>query len=815
MMRVNASSKAGRLSRALPLLWTPLVALAAAFPLHAAEPLLKELVPPGAQRGKTFTLALRGDRLAEGAEIITTLPAAVSRLAPRRDLERPDTELLFLVQLSPDAPVGLYPIRVRTEEGLSNVAIFSVGDLPEASEEEPNNSMAEAQAINAPVAISGHLTAADQDFFRVSAKAHERLVFEVEARRLASAIDPALEILDSSGRRLAFNDDAGGLGVDARVDVTFPKGGSYFVVVHDSKYSEQETTFYRLKVGSYPYADGIFPLGWQRGKAIDVTFFGGNLAKPVKVRTTLNVPEGARFASVNLPGPKPTGSLPFQLRVSDLPEVLAEAPALGDGSVPDLADSTVVNGRIEKAGHADRYKLKVSPGQKWLISLEAASLGTSQLSGLLKVYDSQGKQLPAEDVGGGLDPILSFESPAKIDQVIIYVEDVRGFGGPNYAYRLQASIQPGDYALRLMTPYVDIPARGTQVIEVVADRHGYEGPIQLTIPDLPPDLAVQGGHLPAVGVNFRGVRRQTTRGHLTLTAKADAKPRVLNLSVWGQGGPPEHPIRRRAEGPGILLLPKEETMYDAQNSAVPARPVTAPWLGMELPGAIGKPLPAILEVATASIRLVPGMDQPVDWKLVTVGARVVPDIINGIVPSQDDIKGLMLGGITAAKGKNGGVVLLQSQPDTPMVKFDMVLRATVQANGKPEIIAAPAVTVELVGGYSLALAKDRVELQPGGKMDLVGTVRRESSFAAAVKISVFDPPEKVTCPAIEVPVGTSDFHLSCQAAPGAQAGDFQVHLVSSAVIPNRKDNREYNYPPLTAHFVVPGEKSSPAVASKH
>src|ERR1043166_2983960 len=138
MTRVNASSKAGRLSRALPLLWTPLLALAAAFPLHAAEPLLKELVPPGAQRGKTFTLALRGDRLAEGAEIITTLPAAVSRLAPRRDLERPDTELLFLVQLSPDAPVGLYPIRVRTEEGLSNVSIFSVGDLPEASEEEPN-----------------------------------------------------------------------------------------------------------------------------------------------------------------------------------------------------------------------------------------------------------------------------------------------------------------------------------------------------------------------------------------------------------------------------------------------------------------------------------------------------------------------------------------------------------------------------------------------------------------------------------------------------------------------------------------------------
>ena len=809
---VTSLLKSSRLRRAFPqMLWVLLLALVVTSPLPAAQPILKELMPPGAQRGKTFTLALKGDRLASGAELMTTLPGAVSRLGPRRDLETPDSELLFLVQLPQDAPVGLYPVRVQTDEGLSNVLIFSVGDLPEVMEREPNNSIAEAQPISTPAVISGHLTAADQDFYRISAKAHERLVFEVEARRLTSAIDPTFEVLDSSGRRLVFVDDTPGLGVDARVDVTFPKAGSYFVLVHDSKYSEQETTFYRLKVGSYPYAEGIFPLGWQRGKSVDVTFFGGNLAEPVKLRTILNVPEGTRFASVNLPGPRPIGTLPFELRVGDLPEALAPS----DGSVVDLPSSTVINGRVQKPGQTDRYKLKVSPGQKWLIGLQAASLGTSQLNGSLKVYDSQGKQLPAEDVGGGLDPVLLFEAPAKLDQVIIAVADVRGFGGLNYGYRLQAAPQAADYALRLLTPYVNLPVKGTEAIEVIAERYGYEGPIQLSIPDLPGDLVMQGGNLPAVGVNFRGVRRQITRGYFTLTAKADAKHRALHLSVWGQGGPAEHPIRRHAEGPGVFLLPKEDTIYDAQNSPLPSKPVTAPWLGLELPAAISESLPAILQVAIPNIRLVPGMDQPVDWKLVTVGSGVVPDIMKGIVPSQDDIKGLMLGGITASKGKDAGVVLLQSQPDTPMVKFDLILRSTVQANGKPETITAPAVTVELVGGYSIALASDRIELQPGGKMVLAGTVKREPSFGAAVKINVFDPPEKVTCPAIEVPVGASDFHLSCQALPGAQAGDFQVHLVSSAVIPKRKDNREYNYPPLTAHLIVSGEKSSPAVASKH
>ena len=106
---------------------------------------------PGAQRGKTFTLTLKGEALESGAAVVTTLPATISRLAPPKDLQTPDSELLFLVQLPDDAPVGLYPIRVHTENGLSNVLIFSVGDLPEISEKVPNNSIDQAQPITIPV----------------------------------------------------------------------------------------------------------------------------------------------------------------------------------------------------------------------------------------------------------------------------------------------------------------------------------------------------------------------------------------------------------------------------------------------------------------------------------------------------------------------------------------------------------------------------------------------------------------------------------------------------------------------------------------
>jgi len=52
-----------------------------------------------------------------------------------------------------------------------------------------------------------------------------------------------LEILDASGKTLARSEDAPLLGLDARVAVTFPRDGYFYVVVHDSRYSTQTANF--------------------------------------------------------------------------------------------------------------------------------------------------------------------------------------------------------------------------------------------------------------------------------------------------------------------------------------------------------------------------------------------------------------------------------------------------------------------------------------------------------------------------------------------------------------------------------------------
>jgi hypothetical protein len=119
----------------------------------------------------------------------------------------------------------------------------------------------------------------------------------------------------------------------------------------------------------------------------------------------------------------------------------------------------------------------------------------------------------------------------------------------------------------------------------------------------------------------------------------------------------------------------------------------------------------------------------------------------------------------------------------------------------------------VVRAFSVKLASERLELKSGGKAELVGQIQREPSFTGAVKVKVGDPPDKVSCPPVEVPNGNSEFHVVCEADPSVAAGDFEVHLVSSATIPERKYNKDFRVPPVSAHMVVAGIKANEAAAN--
>ena len=776
--------------------------LLVSVPAHSAAPQLSELRPRGAQRGAVFALTLVGTGLSEEAQVLTNLPGTLTRLTPPKDPKRRGLELPLIVELDPNAPVDLYPIRVQTRDGLTNLLFFSVGVFPHVTEEDSDNDSREmAQAVEIPVTVNGTLDGADRDWYRFHGEAGQRLVFEAEARRAGSAVDPVIRVVDSAGNVIARNDDARGLGVDSRLEVALPRSGDYYVELHDSRFSEQQENFYRLKIGTFTYAEGIFPLGWKRGGEVEVEFSGGNLAKPVTVRPDLALlGETGNYTSIPVPGK--AGSLPFRFVVSDRTETLEPRGA----GVKTLEPSTVMNGRIAEPGEVDRYRLAVSPGEYWQLELTAASLGTSQLYALLTVYDSNGKQLVSTGAAKpeqspfavvfstttGEDPSLSLTVPEKVHEVLLTVEDLLGRGGSSYSYRLLAKKEEPDFTLRLTTPYVNIPLSGSASVTVVVKRRGYDGPIRLSIPNLPDDLLFDGGNI-AVRPNIAGAAQKLSfrKASFTLTPKPGARPRALDLAVWGQGVTESGEIiRRRAGGPGLV------TAIEGANQ----EPFVAPWLNMALPAMVVKEQPAAVEVLTPRyVRLILGMEHDLKWKFVTrqKGIPPPPEIEQSFDPSS-----FGLNQTVTEKGLDQGMFTVLTTERTRPTKFDVVLSGEISVDGRKEIVTAPAVTFEVVHGFQIDVPAE-VTIRVGASTQLVGRVHREPEFFSPLTIRIDNLPLHVSCPTVEVPGDVERFKLMCEADSTAEPGEYEIEIASSSELATRRAKRvPLRMPPVKARLIV-------------
>ena len=676
----------------------------------AAAPVIAELKPRGAEIGRPFTLTAIGRNIGEGARVISTLPASFTLVLPPQTpgtLSAPGRSASFLVEPRADAAAGVYPVRIESPSGISNVLLFTLGTFPEVTEEESqpnslpnrNDTIETAEPVrSAPVVVNGTLRGPERDVYRVSGKAGERRVFELEARRCGSAIDPVLRILDGAGKQLARSDDAPGANLDARLDFTFPSEGNYYVEVTDARFSTQAQNFYRLKMGAYRYADGIFPLGGRRGEHVPVTFFGGNLGAG-GARSTADLSKtGTTLALTHVALPD-SPVLPFAFAVSDLPELME--PVAGEVPIP-----SVVNGRLDKAGEIDRYHFRVEPGEKLIFELQARELGTSRLEGIIAVWDAAGKKLASagdqplpEDVFAvqgtsrtSSDPFLNLTVPADVRELVVSVEDLALRGGSLYGYRLIARQQAEDFTLTVSSPFVNIPAGGTAVISVSADRRGFDGPIQLTIPGLPNGIRVSGGVIPREYIDAGNTRTINRRGILTITADPGVSLATGQLEVWGEGTLAAGAVlRRRARGLGMTVDvagATDQGVVDRQ------RPLTAAWLGWDLPAALTDPPAATLEVRQTSFKqMAEGARYEFAYKWTFRGAGTPPKQVGVDIVGAKDIRVIDMTTSSFA---------VTTTTATDPGFYDVYVNGRVRVDDGDELVVARAIPFEVTGGAARA-----------------------------------------------------------------------------------------------------------------
>jgi len=803
-----------------------------------SSPTLKRLEPPGAQRGTAFTLNLVGRHL-QAAEIVSNLPGTFTPLTvsgPGAAAGKAEEKRPFLVELPGETPVGLYTLRLRSPEGLSNALLFSVGALPEVFEEESrqaahralNNSVEGSQALEIPATVNGTLSGPDRDVYRFEGRKGQRLVIEVEARRAGSALDPVIRLLTAEKNQIAISNDTHGLGVDCRLDLSLPESGPYYLMVHDARFSEQEQNFYRLKIGEFAYAAGLFPLGGRRGEKVPVRLVGGNLKGDRELTVDLSrVGPRADFATVPVPGPP--GSLPILFAVGDLPEEMEPS----GGAEASLEPGTVVNGRIEKPGEVDRYRLAVNPGEEWMIRLVAGGLGTSRLYGRLTAYDAEGNRLASagDDIPEvavfsavlrGLrtssDPFLRVKVPEGVRELLVAVEDLVERGGPLFGYRLMARRQAADFVLSLATPYLNIPSEGTAAVEVDIQRRGYLGEIQLSIADAGEDLVVEGGLVPTASL-VQGERARSGSGLLTVTARKGAAPRLRELSVWGEAVLEDGTrLRRRARGPGLITQVRSSrgTGRPDPNNRDDQSPFVAHWLGMELPAMVSNsPLAALKVEGPETIRLVQGMQTQLPWKFESAvpGLRP-PERVVANSPGSREVNTRV--GEVGAKYISEGWLRIGTTVGTPVLKFNLVLSGPLEVDGGPATVYSRVMTVDVVPGYRLSLAGDGIGLTPGGGGELLGRVEREPAFKQPVSIRPENFPLGVSCPPLEVPADEDVFRVECRAEDSAAPGEYEFEITSSSVLAGReKEKVPYSIAPVRSKIVVSaGEDTARVLAQE-
>lgn len=140
----------------------------------------------------------------------------------------------------------------------SNRVPFILEKMADTVEREPNNTAATAQPVTLPVVVNGRINRTDdRDVYEFYGKADDRVVLEVEARRLDSPLDSVVTLTDGNGKVVAFNDDredlAAGLNThhaDSYLTAKLPANGRYLVQIADTARKGGEEYGYRLRISA-------------------------------------------------------------------------------------------------------------------------------------------------------------------------------------------------------------------------------------------------------------------------------------------------------------------------------------------------------------------------------------------------------------------------------------------------------------------------------------------------------------------------------------------------------------------------------------
>jgi hypothetical protein len=399
---------------------------------RTTPPTINSVSPQGVPRGATTELTLEGLNLAKASAVFFSEPGIHARILRIKELpDGPDVrlgsnggistvdvgplpprnEVTLELDISPDADIGPVDFRLQTPLGTSPMGRFLIEPYyGESADREPNDTPEEAVEVYTPAILVGAISKpGDVDYYKVTVKAGEQLVFENGAAMLGSRLQPVVSIYDADQSLVHEYGLEGGRSAQYFAH-RFDKAGAYYIKIADYEEGGSSGHFYRIKVGKFPLALAAYPLGVRKGQTEQVTLTGYNLGAG-----KLAVPGEAspEDESAVILRPKIGAGKTFnklKLAVDSEPEIESAGNNISLAAAQAIVAPVTVNGKLRAAENDFRFKAR--KGEKLVLEVNANRLG-SPLDSILEVLDAKGNPVERATVRCELATAVTLNDPSS------------------------------------------------------------------------------------------------------------------------------------------------------------------------------------------------------------------------------------------------------------------------------------------------------------------------------------------------------------------------------------------------------------------
>ncbi len=746
----------------MPRLLLCLCALMLSSPHCLAQAFVERLDPPVLMRGKTSRLTAVGSHLANASAVWSSLPTGKfeAKLVAGSKSERAS----FDVRVAADAPVGIFGLRVATADGLSNVHLCLIDDLP--VKPIPDSAKAPAK-VDLPCALWGRFREAEVDRLAIEVKGGQRVSFEVVGSRFGKEVDPLITIRDAQGRFVAERDNDPGLYFDFRFEHRFPVAGTYTVEVRDSRFQGHEHGSFVLRMGRFPAARVAVPAAVRPGKR-------ARLHLPeLKETVEVDIPPAQTVGpmSITLKRPTDEGSAWLPVEVSDLDAYAATA----DATTPEKATPAKVPGQLGGVlldGKSRQFfRLTLKKGQTIYATAHGRRLNSS-IDLDIALTDEKGQNLRQSSQGEDDKAQFDFTAP-KSGDYFVAVRDQAREGGPACAYRVEVRTVAYQPAIHAEVEGLTVPRGDYQPVPLVVTRNGYVGPIALTLSGAPPGVTLTPTEIPA-GENAVVCKLRAS----------EATPLGLHtLQIWAttKGTTP------------MKRLVRTQPMIDRQLLNVDLIPYTLREDQRRLPASVSdrfslqvtEPSPFTFELSEALVTLSryqqapvpivttrkPGFDSAITF---TARGGQLADKAEGRTRVYAEFPEA-----TAKTPKVSGSV--HSRILTNLGKTRIEVLASAMHAGR-QITFIRSFDLEIKTAFAITTAKDPVKLTPGGTTKVRVKVDRLKTFAGPVVVHL-SPNDGLECPEmVTIPKGQDSVEVEVKVQAETPPGRRGISLSGTAEV---------------------------------